>query len=188
MPRVYKRAHALWCIKPHESGVGYVIVRYRDEPAPGIEPRRAQLTPTQRHDTDFGTKVRVQRTFSPLLYAHALQIPAGRKFEVSGQSPGDPRSDQMSGLISEISNPLYPEPGQHPQEFVRIRLKDLGDELTPGTGVEIVVLPFEFEQYLRVEPQQQSKRTVNFPAQAPTNPEDARSDTVIRPRSYPNAA
>lgn len=40
-PGIFRKAHALWAIKAAEDGEGYVILRLRDEPAPGIEPRHA---------------------------------------------------------------------------------------------------------------------------------------------------
>lgn len=38
---IYRKAHALWAIRQAEDGEGYVVLRLRDEPAPGIEPRTA---------------------------------------------------------------------------------------------------------------------------------------------------
>lgn len=60
----YKRGHALWAIRPAEDGHGYVVLRVRDEPAPGIEPRvaydRRQLPPV-------GSYVEVYHEFQPSL-------------------------------------------------------------------------------------------------------------------------
>ena len=44
---IFRRAHALWAIRPAVDGQGCVIIRLRDEPAPGIEPRRAQQVTVQ---------------------------------------------------------------------------------------------------------------------------------------------
>ena len=41
-PGLFRKGHALWNVRAAEDGNGYVIIRLRDEPAPGIEPRRAQ--------------------------------------------------------------------------------------------------------------------------------------------------
>lgn len=37
---LYRKAHTIWALKPAEDGEGYVLLRVRDEVAPGIEPRR----------------------------------------------------------------------------------------------------------------------------------------------------
>lgn len=189
-PGLFRRGHALWNVRAAEDGNGYVIIRLRDEPAPGIEPRRAQhievqvhldeeeepialegppvpsMTPQPRedtvliplgevhvaterydpptsmkHDTDIGELVEVTAAFSPLLYGGELVIPEGRQFTVTGQHAGTPEADQIAA--PDLSNPVYPERGDHPGDFIRLGLKD--DE----TGVEIKVLPLEFERFIR---------------------------------------
>lgn len=178
-PNVYKRAHMLWALRPSEQGSGYVLVRLQDEPAPGIEPRRARRAgavvvqvavetdtdpaeaeipidhdvtvplhlarvaevPTQlKHETDIGELVEVRQAFRPILYGGALTLPANRLLTVSGHSEGAPDADEVVGL--DLTQPLYPEEGDDPANFVRIRLRD--DE----TGVEVAILPLEFERFM----------------------------------------
>lgn len=92
-------------------------------------------------ETDIDTMVEVTQAFRPILYSGQIALPADRVFEVAGYTPGtDEETDAMGGV--DVPNPLYPEEDDDPAQFVRIRLKD------SDTGVEVYVLPLEFERFL----------------------------------------
>lgn len=221
-PGHFRRAHAIWALRKATDGRGFVIVRLRDEPAPGIDPRRAttvvvevhteeapeEIVAPERsdeivlipltaqlyspgdprlkddeyapeggsekplkkkdisrsfgHASDIGSVVTIAQSFSPSLYGDALVIPKGRVFEVAGHSAADPDTDRFLGLG--FDEPTYPGRGQSPAKFTRIRLQD---ELT---GVEIAVLPWEFDKFIQAEDIKPMQQHTPSRQRAPTVP------------------
>lgn len=170
---ILRKGHALWAFRPAEDGEGHVLVRLRDEPAPGVDPRRAQLgaVPTSlSHEVDFNEAVEVHTSFAPLLYGGDVVIPAGRPMTVSGQHPPTPESDRIAD--PHISTPLYPETEDEVLGMVRIRLED--DE----TGVEVSLLPLEFERFVRALGEQYPKEPVEHRSRSrPAPPEGIGPDS-----------
>ena len=225
-PGHFRKAHAIWALRKAVDGEGFVLVRLRDEPAPGIDPRRASTTvivevqtedeaeeaeteevmlvpldlprvaqyyapgdkrikddeyvpdggstqPLKKrdisqnfgHQSDIGEQVTVLQSFSPALYGDALVIPKGRLFEVSGHSAPNPDADMILGMG--FDEPVYPSKGEPPAKYTRIRLQD------DLTGVEIAVLPWEFNKFLQPGSADAAKPVVNHTPsrqRAPTVP------------------
>lgn len=93
---MWRRAHALWHIRTAEDGDGYVIVRVRDEPAPGIEPRRAAVE----------VKVRIEDDEEP--ESEVELVPA--------DMPGMPREEAIMFPLGEIHIAQQLAPGQYVPE------------------------------------------------------------------------
>jgi len=151
---------------------------------PGVEPssKAAQYEPGKSfgQETDIGNVIEVMVPFRPILYGGQIALPEGRLFEVTGYSPGtDQRADQMGHI--DVPNPLYPEEGDNPAQFLRLKIQD------EETGVEVVILPLEFERFMSARgtfPRKPSKHRSRTPTPKPTSEEEAeddRSDTQLTP-------
>lgn len=75
VPGLFRKAHTLWNIRAAEDGQGYVLIRLRDEPAPGIEPRSAtvQVQVTVDDAEDESLMPREDAVLIPLGEVHVAQ-------------------------------------------------------------------------------------------------------------------
>jgi hypothetical protein len=191
-PGLYRKAHAIWAIKTAEDGNGYVIVRLRAEPAPGIEPRTAR-----RAGGRTGQSVSVTVTVEPepepeemliLAPLPELELPDTADLGPGGQAPL-PRDDAEVVVVAQrgpdVGPGQYaPDGGGEAQDYANVPTQ-MKHETDLGTWVETKqsFSPFLYGGELVIP----ADRSFTLEGQHPPSPEaDAIGDPGISNPLYPD--
>lgn len=196
-PGLYRKAHAIWAIRTAEDGEGYVVVRLRDEPAPGIEPRtarRADMSVTVTLDTPEPAPESRPEDTLVLAPLPPLELPITddlRPDEACARAP-EPRNVADFVLVAQQQNPpmgpgeYRPEGGGPVQNYHNVPTQ-LKHETDPGTWVQTnqPFSPFLYKGELVVP----EGRDFTLDGQHPATPKaDAIGDPGISNPVYPNPA